>query len=96
MYLLLFELQLLLIRQVLPLTTTTGTEVLAEGGRAYITIFYKAHHFALGKGVFFAANLYVAYVARHAEGYEYYQFIPMEQAFALGGNSLYRYALKER
>ena len=48
-YLLLFELQLFVVGQILPFTTTADTEMLTEGSRAYITIFYKAHHLALGK-----------------------------------------------
>ena len=62
--LLLFELQLFRVGQVLPLTTSTDTEVLAEGGRAYITIYYKAHHLALGEGMLLAPDLHVAHIAR--------------------------------
>jgi hypothetical protein len=76
--LLLFELQLLLVGQVLPLTTATDTKVLTEGIRAYITIFYKTYYLALGKGVFFASDLHVAHVAGHAEGDKHYKVVPVE------------------
>jgi len=95
-HLLLLEFQLLLVGQILPLATTADTKVLTKGRRAYITIFYKAHHLALGKGVFLTSNLYVAHVARHTKGYENHQVLPMEQALALGCHSLYLDALKER
>ena len=62
--LLLLELQLRLVGQILPLTTTAHTEMFAEGHRAYLTIFYKPHHFALGKGVLLPSDLYGLY--RHA------------------------------
>ena len=94
--LLLLELQLLLVGQVLPLAAAADAEVLAEGYRAYLTIFYKAHHLALGKGVLLATNLYVAHVARHAEGYKYHQVVPVEQALAFGCHSLYCNALQKR
>jgi hypothetical protein len=95
-HLLLFEFQLLLVRKVLPLTTSAHSEVLAEGNRAYLTIFYDANYFALGKGMFFASNLYVAHVSRHAEWYKYYKVVPVKQTLAFGCNSFYRDALKER
>ena len=95
-HLLLLEFQLLFIGQILPLTTTTDTEVFAEGNCAYLTICNKAHHLALGKGVLLATNLYVTNIARYAEGDEDHQVLPVEQAFSLSGHSFYRYALKER
>ena len=94
--LLLLELQLLFIWQVLPLATATDAKVLAERFHAYITIFYKAHHLALGKGVLLATDLHVAHITGHAEGYEHHQVVPVEQALAFGCHSLYRHALKER
>ena len=94
--LLLLELQLRLVGQILPLTTTAHTEMFAEGHRAYLTIFYKPHHFALGKGVLLPSDLYVADITRHAERHKHHQLLPVEQAFSLCGNSLYRHALKER
>ena len=86
--LLLLELQLLLVRQVLPLAAAAHAEVLAEGCRAYLTIFYKLHHFAFGKRVLLALYLHVADVARHAEGHKHHQVVPVEQAFALGSHGL--------
>jgi hypothetical protein len=59
-------------------------------------MFYEAHHFAFRKGVLLASDLYVAHVARHTEGYEDHQVLPMEQALAFSGDSLYCYALQER
>ena len=95
-YLFLFELQLLLVGQVLPLAATTNAEVFTKRYRAYITIFNKAHHLAFGKGVFLAPDLYVTHVARHAERHKYHQFFPVEQTFALSSHGFYCYALKER
>ena len=94
-HLLLFELNLLLVWQVLPLTTTANTEVSAEWGRAYITIFAESNNFALGKRVLLAANLYIAYIAGHAEWNKHHHVVPMEQAFAFSGNCLYHNTLKE-
>jgi hypothetical protein len=94
--LLLFELELLLVGQILPLTTATDPEMFAEGSRAYLTIINKAHHLTLGEGVLLTAYLHVAHIARHAEGYEHHELVPVEQTFALGSYGLYRYALKER
>jgi hypothetical protein len=94
--LLLFEFQLFRIGQILPLATTADTEMLAEGYRAYITVFYNPHHFTFGKGVFLTANLYIAYIARNAERNEHNHVFPVEQALSLSGHSLYLYALKER
>ena len=95
-YLLLLELQLFLVGQVLPLTASADTEVLTEGGRAYIIIYYKAYHLALGEGMLLTSDLHIAHVAGHAEGYKHHQIVPVEQTLPFGGNSLNRYALKER
>jgi hypothetical protein len=70
--LLLLKLQLLFVWQVLPLTSSADTKVLTERDCAYLTICNESHNLALGKGVFLATNLYVAYVARYAERYEDY------------------------
>jgi len=94
--LLLLELQLLGVGQVLPLAASADTEMFAEGGRAYITIFNKADDLTFGKGMFLAPDLDVAHVTRNTEGYENDQFFPMEKALTLGCDSLYRYTLKER
>ena len=94
--LLLLELQLLWIGEVLPLAATTDAEVLTERNRAYITIFNKAHHLALGKGVLLAADLDVAHITRHAERHEHHEVVPVEQALSLGSHRLYLNALKER
>ena len=69
--------------------------MLTNGCRAYITIFYKAHHFTLSEGVLLATDLYIAYVARYAEGYEHHEIVPMEQAFSLSRHRLYPDTLKE-
>ena len=63
-HLLLLELQLRLVGQILPFTATAHTEMFTEGYRAYLTIFYKPHHFALGKGVLLPSDLYVADITR--------------------------------
>ena len=94
--LLLLEAELLFVGQVLPLATAADTEVLTERSRAYLTIITKAHHLTLGEGVLLTAYLHVAHIARHAEGYEHHELVPVEQTFALGSYGLYRYALKER
>ena len=94
--LLLFELELFLIGQVLPLAATANTEMVTEGRRAYLTKFYKTHHLALGKGMLLTTNLNVTDVTRYAERHKYHQIIPVEKALSLGGNRLYCYALKER
>jgi len=94
--LLLLELQLLLVWQILPLATAADTEVFTEGGRAYLTILYKANHLPLSEGVLLTAYLHVAHIARHAEGYEHNQFLPVEQALSLSCHSLNHNALKER
>ena len=93
--LLLLELQLLLIGQVLPLAATADTEMLTEGYRAYLTIFYNTHHLALGERMFLTTNLYVADVTRNAERYKHHHIIPVEQALPFGGNGLYLDTLKE-
>ena len=93
--LLLLELQLLFIGQVLPLTTATDAEVLTKGYRAYLTIFYKAHHLALGKGVLLTTDLNVADVARDTERHKDDQLVPMEKTLAFSGHSLYHNTLKE-
>ena len=87
-HLLLLRLQLSLVGQVLPLTASADTEMLAEGRLTYLTIFYESHHFAFGKGVLLTSNLYVADVARNTKGNEDHQVVPMQQTFALSGNSL--------
>ena len=68
----------------MPLAASTDTEMFAERYRAYITIFNKAHHLALGKGMLLAADLDVADVARDTEGYEHDEVVPMEQALSFG------------
>ena len=95
-HLLLFELQLFLVRQILPLAAATYTEVRAEWYRAYITIFYKAYNLTLGKGVLLSTDLHVTHITRHTEGYKYHQVIPVEQTFAFSCHRLYTNALKER
>ena len=77
-HLLLLELQLLFVRQVLPLTSATHTKVLTERCRAYLTIINEAYHFALGKAVFLATNLNIAYIARHTKRYKHHQIVPVE------------------
>ena len=94
--LLLLELELFLVGQVLPLATTADSEVVTEGRRAYLTKFNKAYHLAFGKGVFLATDLNVTDITRYTERHEYHQIVPVEKTFSLGGNRLYRYALKER
>ena len=69
--------------------------MLAEGGRAYITIYNKPYHFALGEGMLLASDLYVTDVARDAEWYEHHQIVPVEQALAFGGHGFYCHALKK-
>ena len=96
LYLLLLELELFLIGQVLPFTAATNAEMFTERCRAYLTIFYEAHHFALGKGVLLAPYLYVADIAWYTEWHKHHQFLPVEQAFPFSGNCFYRHALKER
>jgi hypothetical protein len=87
---------LFFVRQILPLTPSADSEVLAERNGTHLTIFYEAYYFTFGKGMFLAANLYVAYIARYAERYEDYEFTPVEEALTLGGYCFYRDALKER
>ena len=93
-HLLLLELNLLFVGQVLPFATSTHSEMFAEWGRAYITIFSDSHYFALGKGVLLSANLHIANVARHTEGYKHHQVVPVEQALTLGSHGLDFYTLK--
>ena len=95
-HLLLLELQLFLVRQILPLAAATYTEVRAEWYRAYITIFYKAYNLTLGKLLLLTTELNVTYTYRHTEGYKYHQVIPVEQTFAFSCHRLYTNALKER
>ena len=87
-HLLMLRFQLLVIGQVLPFATSADTEMLAERRFTYLTIFNKSHHFALGKGVFLTSDLYVTNIARNTERYEDHQVVPMQQTFALSGNSL--------
>ena len=87
---------MLLVRQILPLTTSADSEVLTERNCAHLTIFYEAYYFTFGKGMFFATYLYVAHVTRYAERYEYNEFTPVEEALTLGGYCFYCDALKER
>jgi hypothetical protein len=87
---------LLFVRQILPLTTSADSEVLAERNGAHLTIFYEAYYFTLGKGMLLATNLYVAHITRYAERYEYYEFPPVKEALTLSGYCFYRDALKER
>jgi hypothetical protein len=87
---------LLLVRQILPFTTSADSEVLAERNGAHLTIFYEAYNFTLGKGMLFATNLYVAHIARYTERYEYYEFTPVEEALTLSSYCFYCDALKER
>ena len=56
-YLLLLHAQLLLVRQLLPLATTTYAKMLAEGLRAYLTIFLIPNNFGLHERVFLATYL---------------------------------------
>jgi hypothetical protein len=69
--------------------------VLAEGFFAHFALLNEAYYFALGKRMFFTANLNVADIARDAERYEHHQLIPVEQAFAFSCNSLDGNVLKE-
>ena len=92
-HLLLLRLQLSLVWQVLPLTASADTEMLAEGRLTYLTIFYESHHFAFGKGVLLTSNLYVADITGNAERDKDYQVVPVQQALAFSGDSLYSYPL---
>ena len=56
-HLLLFVLQLFLVWQVLPFTSAADTEVLTEGGCAYITVFYEANDFRFHKTVLLTTHL---------------------------------------
>ena len=95
-HLLLLELELLFVGQVLPLAAATHAEVLAERSRAYLTIFYESYHFALGKRMFLASQLYVADIAGHTPRHEHHHVLPVEQALTLCRHSFYRHALKQR
>jgi hypothetical protein len=94
--LLLFELELLLVGQILPLTTATDPEMFAEGSRAYLTIINKAYYLALSEGVLLASYLHVAHIARHTKRYEDHKLVPVKQTLAFGSYGLYCDALKER
>jgi hypothetical protein len=54
------------------------------------------HHLALGERVLLTTDLYIANVARHAEGDEHHKVVPVEQTLALGGHRFNLDALKER
>ena len=80
--LLLFHLELLSVRQLLPFATATHTEVLAEGLRAYLTIFMVTDYLGFHERVLFATYLQVDDIARYSPRHKDYHVVDPSQRLA--------------
>ena len=85
-HLFLLVLQLFLVWQVLPFTSTADTEMLTERSCAYITIFYKANHFCLHETVLLATHLQVNHVTWNRPGYEHHHIVDPGKALTFCGH----------
>ena len=87
-HLFLLCLDLLSIRQVLPLATAADAEVLAHRLLSHVALFDEANHLRLAILMFFLDYLQVYHIARHAERHEDDLVVYVSDALALGCYSL--------
>ena len=74
------------VRQALPLTTATHTEVLTHGSHALVREFVEFHRLCLGITMLLALDLEVYDVTRHHIGYKNHEVVHLCNCFAFCGN----------
>ena len=85
--LLLFVLELLVVRKDLPFASTAHTEMLASGFTTHRTRLYQSQHFCLHETMFLLGDLQVHDVARYAVGYKGYDVVDAHQCFPFGSDT---------
>ena len=84
-HLLLLHAKLFVVGHLLPLTSSAHAEMLAEGFRAYLTIFVVADYLGFHERMLLAAHLQVDNVARYGPRNKHHHVVDACHRFTLGG-----------